>query len=320
MINGSHINLAFSKGCISLHGTQEGRKTKLPFTIIYTVLIPFIVATNILAIVGIIKTKRNKFTVSEILFIVLFLNDLSFGAIKLPVQIFLIWKVTDPTCILTQIIAFYLIFPICMSGATLCIISIDRYLCVAKAKYYKKIVTKKALTLTIILLVAVSVTLSLLHALFVKTTDLSKLTKFYVSLSVYQGIFLILCVLFNVALLRNVKSKTKTSSLTQTTLNTSLSKTIALIVAAMVVTYIPLIITLNIAAYMISTDRTLAQKIALDLQWSLVPSYFNSTLNSVIYMTKSFPIKQFYGKLIKCQRRSKKSDNIGAIVNIDPLK
>ena len=181
-------------------------------------------------------------------------------------------------------------------------------------------ITKKALTLTIILLVAVSVTLSLLHALFVKTTDLSKLTKFYVSLSVYQGIFLILCVLFNVALLRNVKSKTKTSSLTQTTLNTSLTKTIALIVAAMVVTYIPLIITLNIAAYMISTDRTLAQKIALDLQWSLVPSYFNSTLNSVIYMTKSFPIKQFYGKLIKCQRRSKKSDNIGAIVNIDPLK
>ena len=90
MINGSHINLAFSKGCISLHGTQEGRKTKLPFTIIYTVLIPFIVATNILAIVGIIKTKRNKFTVSQILFIVLFLNDLSFGAIKLPVQIFLI--------------------------------------------------------------------------------------------------------------------------------------------------------------------------------------------------------------------------------------
>ena len=63
---------------------------RLIFTIIYSVLIPLIIGANILSISEIIQTKRNKFTKSQILFIILCLSDLSFGIIQLPYQIYLL--------------------------------------------------------------------------------------------------------------------------------------------------------------------------------------------------------------------------------------
>ena len=305
MSNISQINLTvLSNKCIALHGTRDGRATRLPFTIIYAILIPLIIGANIMTIIGIIKTKGNKFTVSQILFIVLFISDLSFGAIQLPLKIYLIWNVTDPTCLVTQTIAFCLIFPICMSGATLCVISIDRYFYVTQARYYnEKTLTSKTLTLTIFLLIAISFTFSLLHAIYTSKGDLAQLVRFYIALSIYEGTFLILSVLFNIALLRNIKLRTSISFLPQATLHTNiLTKTIALIVAAMVVTYIPLITTLIITAYITSTDPSKVVKISLELQWSLIPSYFNAILNSVIYISKNSSIKNFYKRLIKCQK------------------
>ena len=310
--NTSHFYSVLTKGCISLQSTRTGKTTKLSFTIIYAILIPFIVSSNLLAIIGIIKTKRNKFTVSQILFIVLFLSDLSLGAIQLPVQLYFIKKITDPACLLTRIMAFFIIFPVCMSGATLFIISIDRYMHVTQARYYKRIVTSKTLTLTIILLVAVSFMFGLLHAIFFGKRDFVNVAKLYIGLSVYEGLFLTLSVFFNIALLRNVKLKIKTSSITQATLNTSLTKTIALIVTAMVVTYIPLIIMLNISMYIFFTDHTLIFKMSLHTQWSLLPLYFNSTFNSAIYMAKSLPIKRFYYTLFRCGKILKRHVNAGS--------
>ena len=46
-------------------------------------LIPFIICVNLLLIFGIIKTKQNKFTLSEILLLTLFSSDLTFGLVQL---------------------------------------------------------------------------------------------------------------------------------------------------------------------------------------------------------------------------------------------
>ena len=58
-------------------------------TVIHASLIPVIISANFLSIFGIIKTKRNAFTSSQILFLTLFLSDLSYGAVQIPVQIYL---------------------------------------------------------------------------------------------------------------------------------------------------------------------------------------------------------------------------------------
>ena len=54
---------------------------KNAMTAIHAYLIPLIISANFLSIFGIIKTKRKAFTSSQILFLTLFLSDLSYGAV-----------------------------------------------------------------------------------------------------------------------------------------------------------------------------------------------------------------------------------------------
>lgn len=50
--------------------------------------IPFIINVNLSLIFGINKTKRNKFTWSQILLLTLLSSELTFGLVQLPVQIY----------------------------------------------------------------------------------------------------------------------------------------------------------------------------------------------------------------------------------------
>ena len=67
---------------------DENVRNTVP-AVICTSLIPVIVGANLLLILGIIKTKETKFTSSQILFIILFLSDMTIGVVQLPVQIYL---------------------------------------------------------------------------------------------------------------------------------------------------------------------------------------------------------------------------------------
>ena len=66
-------------------------KNKL-MSVISASLIPFIVTVNLLLIFGIIKTKRNNFTSSQILFSTLFVSDLTFGVVQISMQTYTLWK------------------------------------------------------------------------------------------------------------------------------------------------------------------------------------------------------------------------------------
>ena len=124
-------------------------------TVIYAILIPLIICTNMLVILGLIKTKRSKFVSSQILFLTLFMSDLTFGVIQLPTQIYILWKSGDPTCFEIKLGAFSMIFAMCMSGNIMCLISVDRYINIVHRKYYKK-TSKKTLAIYIILVVLIS--------------------------------------------------------------------------------------------------------------------------------------------------------------------
>ena len=76
---------------------QNSDTIDLALTIIYPILIPMIICANVLLIIGIVKTKRIRFLPLEVLFILLFLSDLTFGIVQLPLQIYLIWKKTELT-------------------------------------------------------------------------------------------------------------------------------------------------------------------------------------------------------------------------------
>ena len=123
---------------------REDPNLQILLTVLYSCLIPLIICANLLLIIGIIKIKRIKFTLNQILFLILSLSDLIIGVVQLPFLIYLLWKTSDLTCFEARLRAFSTSFPIILSGTLLCAISVDRYIYVASNQYYKRIVTKKS--------------------------------------------------------------------------------------------------------------------------------------------------------------------------------
>ena len=54
--------------CFSLYRTEDGYVKNTLLAVIYASIIPLIIGANLLLISAIIKTKRDKFTSSQILF------------------------------------------------------------------------------------------------------------------------------------------------------------------------------------------------------------------------------------------------------------
>ena len=156
------------------------------FPVIGAVLIPFIITVNLLLIFGIIKTKRNTFTSSQILFLTLFVSDLTIGMVQLPMQTYSFMISHDPTCFEILLDTFFTTFTLSMSGTLLCVISLDRYIYVVHNNYYKTIVTKWSLTITIFGVILNSIIWATLHVFFQSKTRDNKSSKMlFCSVSLY---------------------------------------------------------------------------------------------------------------------------------------
>ena len=144
-------------------------------------------------------------------------------------------------------------------------------------------------------------------AQFMEESDTRKLAKMLIALSVDAGTVLVLSIIFQVALLRNVKRKTQNSSMEQT-IESKLTKSITLILGLVVTAYLPVIKTINIAAYTFinSTAKQFIQKSSGNFLWILIPSQTNAVINSVIYFARNSPMKQYYCKLLNCENSSRK--------------
>ena len=296
--------------CILLFRTKHAN-IRILLTTVYGSLIPLIIGANLLLIVGLIKTKRSKFTSSQILFSILFVSDLTFGVVQIPSKIYLLWKSSEPTCFEVQLSAFSMSFPICMSFNLLCVISIERYIYVVHNRFYTRTVTKKLLAIVIVCLILISFIWATTDAHLRAKLDIVKLAKTYIALSAYGGTVLAIAIVFNVALLRNVKRKTQKSSVQQT-LDPSLTKTIGLIIGIMVAAYLPAIIAINIAAYayISSADTFYIKKRGTKLLWALMPSQFNAVLNSVVYLTRNSRMRRYYTKFFDCRNKENKTKQV----------
>ena len=104
----------------------------------------------------IIKKKCNKFSSSQTLFLILFISDLTFGVVQLPVKIYLIWKSTAPTYFEVKLSSFSTTFPIRISCIILCVISIDWYINIVHNRFYTTAVNKALMITTIVCMIIIS--------------------------------------------------------------------------------------------------------------------------------------------------------------------
>ena len=230
----------------------------------------------------------------------MFFSDLIFDVFHLPTEIYIHWKSNYPTCFEIKLKEFFRTFPLFMSGSILSVISIDRYINVVHDRFHAQFVTKMVLTTTVVLVTLVSIMWGILETLFSLDLEKTKIRKFYIPLSVYMGILLATIVVFNVALLRNVKQKTKNSSLQQS-VSSSLTKTIAIVTATGVITYLPSIITITIFVYTNSNDKNLTKMLHDILTWTSILPRINAALNSIIYLARSSRMRRYYYKLLNCK-------------------
>ena len=281
---------------------DEGENAKnVLLILIHSTLIPLIIFANLLSIFGIIKTKKKGLAPSQILFLTLFISDLTIGVVQLPTQVYLEWKSKDSSCFVVQLVIFLYVFPASMSFTMLCVISIERYLNIVQNKYYKRIVTKKSLTSTIIFSILLSITWATMFALVTTDLERKKLSKKYIACAVYIGTLISVGIVLNAALLRNVQQKTNLS--VQKLLNSILTKTIAIIVTTLLITYLPSLIALFAATYAItnSRDKHLFKMIGDVVIWLLILPQINALLNSVIYMARNSRMRHYYYKLFQCK-------------------
>ena len=313
--------------CAVLIYQKDANARKKLLILVYASLIPLIISVNLLSIFGIIKTKRNKLTSSHIVFLTLFASDLTIGIVQLPIHIYLTWKASDRTCFEIELGGFFMTFLLCLSGTILCVISIDRYITVAHNKYYKRFVTRKLLMAIIIFVTLISFLWAILDAIFKGTVDILKLAKLYIALSAYAGAIIVIIIISNLALLKNVKLK-RQNSFIQQAYHSSLPKTIAIILAIVVFTYLPIIIFLNIAAYSFINyketqfirkigNELIQNLIGNDLPWVLISCQLNAILNSVVYLVRNNRMRRYYYKLVHCRSEVKNAEPIVFSVMID---
>ena len=210
------------------------------------------------------------------------------------------WRSDDPTCLEIQLGIFSTTFSISMSGNALFVITINRYINVVHNKYHKRIVTNKSLEVTIIFMILILLTWATSTALFPGDFILLLLTA-------SEGVLVIFCICCNIALLMNVRMRTKNSSVKQTALNTKLTQTIILIVAIMIITSVPLFVTLNIFedAAANSTELHYILKVGNVLFWTFTPSQSNAVFNFAIYLARNNRMKRCFYKLLNCRNVEK---------------
>ena len=253
----------------------------------------------------------------------MFISDLTFGMVQLPVKIYLIWKSNAPTCFEVKLSAFSTSFPICMSGIILCVISIDRYVNIVHNRFYTRTVNKTFMKTIILCLIIISFVGAKFDAEFRAKLEIKKVAIVAIVFSAYVGTIVLIGVILNVAVLKKIKQKTQNSS-RQQSLDSSLTKTIVMIILFMVVAYLPLMITLNIAAYgfISSTDKSFIRKRASDLLFTAIPCQINAVLNSVIYLSRSSRMKRYYYKLFNCdvvEKIFKRAVSPVPNVTVDPI-
>ena len=281
--------------CSSFFLSQEKNAENISVTAIYACLIPLIIIANLLSIIGIIKTKKNKFTSSQILFLALFLSDMTLGGVQLPLEIYLIWKSGKPSCLEIDISQFLIVFPIAMSGNILCVIPIDRYIHVAHSIRHERIVTNKILKITMILMVLVS-------CAWAASTAFFYVNFIFFILAACEGAVFIVGVSFNIAILINVKSQTKNSSCATHSIKRKFNKNNITDCRY----YADYVHTVNCAFKHHSvcrnwTNLTSIIRVVKNLRCSLIPSQLNAILNSVIFISRNSRMKRYYYNLLNCR-------------------
>lgn len=272
-------------------------------TVFYSFNMLFVFVMNTALIIGLVQTKNKTMTRSNKLFIFLSVSDLSVGLVLMPLLLYHLQISPDISCLEVAVRAFWVTFPVILSGTHILLISVDRYLMIAMNNWYKKRFTDKVVLLLIVIEVLIAFSWGFGYAFITQGMDLKKTGTYFICLGIFEAIILTLAMKINLMVRATVyatTAKTTTLQLNQKNYSRRLSTTILFITISLVICYMPSVIALIATGvfFFYSTNPTHIRNIIIALIWSLLPASLNSGLNSTIYVLRNTRIRKYYKSLI----------------------
>lgn len=272
----------------------------------YAINFVFLVVSNVALIIGLIKTKQNTLKRTSKLFLLLSSSDLLLGLILMPIQIASIHLIPDLDCMTIANRAFWSNFPLILSGLTILLISVDRYLMITRTSFYHKYFTRKVMIVIVFIEICISFSWSFSYMEISRSNNLRSHAKYLFSVAGFEAFILTSVVIVYIALLQYVQATVKVMSSARhipPDYDRKLLKTIMLISITLVICYAPSVISITLAGYfsLFSTDITVQRIVNVAVIWSLVITSVNSGLNACICIARSSQIKKFY-RSIFCRK------------------
>ena len=293
---------------------------KIVYSSILGVTFLFIIISNLLLILGIRKSYRNKMTLSKKLFLFLSISDLFTGLITVPIQFSMVFYGSQATCFQVQLQAFFNTFTPALSMFTILTVSIVRYVSVVKPNFYKR----NAHSRWIFAVLMVQFVLSAAMALwYVTATTRRHLGSFLIFVTLFCFAIIGSAVLLNIVLYiklnSNSYSTTAVSNQKQKSYQKRVTKTIVLISVISSVSYLPNGIVFGLVGYFIIAQGSHLYFYQVYIPWVFLPMILNAGVNSVIYMWRDTKISRYLSMLIlttfRCSKTTEKVDGINLIDN-----
>lgn len=265
--------------------------------VLYGILSGFIVISNIILIIGIIKTRTSKaMTNTNKMFIFLSCVDLLTATLLLPYQIYMIEITPNMTCIDTAVRTFFSSFLPILSGETIVLIAAERYFLIGHKLMHRLHFSPQRLLIYVFVTVAISGGWGLAYCFVSQQTDMRQSAIIFIGMAVYEGVLLIMGLVFNIKILRTVVNARRNSTLSRSNKKTErkLSRTIAIICAILTLCYIPSVVGLANASYYIHTNnRAEVASAMMTLYYTFLLATLNSGLNSAVYVVRNDKIKTY---------------------------
>lgn len=269
--------------------------------IIYAFGFVFILFSNILMIVGLLKTNK-QLSISKKLFLSLSVSDLLTGMLTVPIQLFMVMNGTESDCALVAAQAFVNAFFPSLSMLILVVISLFRYAIITNNTKAAKFTTPAAVKFIFVLQILFSIAYAIWYTYVSQTLDHVHHAVFLIFTSAYVVIVVTGMIVLNVRLLFYIKTTGRTSTVrfqqNIAQYHSKVTKTILIITIVVILCYLPLMIIFATMGIFLLDKNSFSEYYHYMIPWSHLPLVYNSGMNSIVYISRNERIIRYFKRMI----------------------
>ena len=291
--------------CLKIY---DDSATTTSVVVVFTCIMFSNLIANTLMSIGLWKTKR-RFTRPQKLYFCLCISDVLVGVLILPFKIVFAVR-SNISCELMAVQQFLGFFSVSASMLIMLSIIIDRYLLITKTTFFNKHIVNQRIFITISTNIIIAFMLGIPNVI-ITLSNHKQVGTFMMADSIWMLLVIVVMATLNYLLITHVK---KTATVTrrdtgvQGKYSSKATKLIFILSIIMAICYLPATVgrlLLGIYTYREETNTVLTYYNI----WASPLFILNTTINSVVYVSRSTAIKDYFKHSIK-QRKQRRNNSM----------